>query len=300
MEIDISSRKKKHAKVLASVIFIALFFMILEVVFGVIANSLALLSDALHMFTDVGALGLSFIVVKIAQRPSTPSMSYGFERAEILGALCSSLSLWILSALLIYEAIFRLISPQDVKGPIVFVVATLGLLANILMMHMLKPRKDENINIAAAYLHVLGDLLASIGVIISGLLLWITKWNIIDPLITIFFVIIILFQSTKIIRQSVSILMEAAPRGTDPTKIKEDLMKIPGVEDVHDLHIWSVTPQNIALSTHLVAKDEKKTLNEAHRLLETNHHIRHMTIQVEAPGEFESRFCFECEKHTKS
>ena len=172
-----------HGKALYGALTIAFIFMGVEVIGGVMAKSLALISDALHLFTDVGALALSVIVLKIVHLPSTPEMSYGYHRAEILGALASAISLWALSGILIYEAITRLIHPEMVKGPIVFVIAGLGLIANIVMLRILHPTHAHNLNMRAAYLHVVGDLLASIAVLIGRAILWLTQWNPIDPII---------------------------------------------------------------------------------------------------------------------
>jgi len=286
---------KVHRKALNIALIIASIFMVVEVAGGIAANSLALISDALHLFTDVGALGLSLIVLKIAHLPSTPKMSYGYHRAEILGALASALSLWVLCGVLIYEAIIRLISPPEVKGPIVFIIAIIGLAANLMMMRTLHSSQEHNINIRAAYLHVLGDLLGSVGVILGGAILWMTHWNPIDPIISILFSLGIVYGSGKIIKQTISILMESTPEGVNPQAIQKDLKSIPGVKEIHDLHIWSVSTKKIALSAHLVAKDTHTALKEAHQIIEKNHGISHMTIQVEDPAHFEPRFCYDCD-----
>src|SRR3569832_2094188 len=177
----------RHITALNSALWIAVVFMIIEIIGGWMANSLALISDALHMFTDVGALLLGLIVSKIAHRPSTPNMSYGYQRAEILGALVSAVSLWALCGVLSYEAIHRFFSPQAVEGKLVFAVATAGLIANLVMLKLIHPTQGQSLNVRAAYLHVLGDLLGSVGVIISGIILWMTGWNPIDPIITLLF-----------------------------------------------------------------------------------------------------------------
>ena len=286
---------KKLTTALKAAIFIAFIFMVLEIVFGLIANSLALLSDALHMFADTGALTLSFVILKIAQRPRTETMTFGFNRAEILGALGSSLSLWALSGILIYEAIVRLITPEPVHGAIVFIIATIGLLANLLMMRILHHGKTENINIKAAYLHVLGDLLGSIGVILSGIILMITDWYPIDPLITILFSLIILYHSGKIIMQTIAVLMESVPPGLNSKQIKQDLTSIPCIKEVHDLHIWSVSMKHNALSAHLVSDDPDTALKETHLLMEEKYDLHHMTLQVENTKAFEERFCLDCD-----
>ncbi len=289
-----------HGKALYISITIAFIFMLVEVVGGWIANSLALISDALHLFTDVGALALSLVVLRIAHWPKTPSMSYGYHRAEILGALASALSLWALCGVLVYEAIMRLITPEPVQGPIVFVIATIGLFANLMMMRVLHPSQGQNINMRAAYLHVLGDLLGSVGVIIGGALLWWTNWYPIDPIITILFSIAILYGSGKIIAESVAILMESTPPGIKPQEIEKDLMGISGVQEVHDLHIWAVSHNKISLSAHIIAENTHGALSEAHRVIESKYGISHMTIQVEDPDQFESKYCYDCEQKPHS
>lgn len=283
-----------HDRPLKIALVIAAIFMVAEVIGGVIANSLALISDALHMFTDVGAILLSLIVMKIAKRPATAKMSYGYQRAEILGALASALSIWALCGVLIYEAISRLIHPHPVQGPIVFTIATIGLIANLLMMHVLHPSQGHHLNVRAAYLHVLGDLLGSIGVIASGIILWLTGWNLIDPLITLAISIILLRTSGKMIYQSIRMLMDSTPDGIDPLKIERDLLAITGVKEVHDLHVWSVGAKRIALSAHLIVENNPIALKSAHHIIEKNYEIHHMTIQVEDPLHFESRYCYDC------
>lgn len=292
---DHSHHKHVHGKALNTALVIAFIFMIVEVVGGIIANSLALISDALHLFTDVGALLLSLIVLKIAHLPSTPKMSYGYHRAEVLGALASALSLWALCGVLIYEAIVRLLSPPEVKGPIVFIIATLGLFANLMMMRVLHASQAENLNIRAAYLHVIGDLLGSFGVILSGALIWITHWNLIDPIISILFALGIIYGSVKIIKQTVAILMESTPEGLDPLEIQKDLMAIPEIKEVHDLHIWAVSAKKVALSAHLIAEETQVALKKAHHLIESKYGISHMTIQVEDPQHFKPRYCYDCD-----
>lgn len=284
-----------HGKALYISLSIAFFFMLVEIIGGLLANSLALISDALHLFTDVGALTLSIFVLKIAHWPKTPHMSYGYHRAEILGALASSLSLWALCGVLIYEAITRLITPEPVQGPIVFVIASIGLIANLMMIRVLHPVQAGSLNMRAAYLHVLGDLLGSLGVIIGGALLWWLEWYPIDPIITLLFSLTILYGSGKIIKQSIMVLMEAAPQGIHLAKIEQDLLSLPGMQEVHDLHVWAVSSKKIALSAHLIAQNGHKILASAHKMIESNHGIRHMTFQIEDPEHFESKYCYDCE-----
>jgi len=285
-----------HQKSLVKSLSIAFFFMLVEIIGGWIASSLALISDALHLFTDVGALFLSLIVMKIARFPRTPTMSYGYHRAEVLGALASALSLWALTAVLIYEATMRFFYPRSVDGLTVFIIAAIGLLANIWMLRLLHHGSTHSINIRSAYLHVIGDLLGSFGVLLAGALLWLTHWDPIDPLITLLFCLGILYSSAKIIVQSIRILMESVPHGIDPLQIEKDLLDISGVKEVHDLHIWAVSSQKTALSAHLVAERTADALRAAHSLIEKKYRIRHMTFQVEDPAHFETKYCYDCEK----
>lgn len=283
-----------QGKALYGTLAIALLFMAIEVIGGIIANSLALYSDAVHLLMDAGALLLALLVLKIAHLPRTVTMSYGYHRAEILGALANALSLWVLCAILIYKAIARLAHPQPVHGPIVFIVAVIGVLANVIMIRRLHPLHGHSLNMRAVYLHILGDLLGSIGVLFSGAILWVTHWNPIDPIITLAFTLGIVYSSWKVIADSIKILMESTPEGVDPLAIERDLKAI--ADEVHDLHIWTVASQRIALSVHLVASKPQEVLNEAHRMLEKKHGIRHMTIQVEDPRSFEPKFCYDCDK----
>jgi cobalt-zinc-cadmium efflux system protein len=231
----------------------------------------------------------------MARWPATPTMSYGYHRAEILGALVSAASLWALSGVLIYESIHRFFQPEVVDGPIVFYIATVGLLANLWMMKILHPAQNHSLNVRAAYLHILGDVLGSVGVIISGIVLWTTHWNLIDPIITILFTLMILRSSGKVIKQTIGILMESTPEGIDPEAVEKALEGLPGVKEVHDLHIWSASHHKIVLSVHLIADTSSDTLGEAHRLLEAQFGIKHMTIQVEDPKRFEPKYCYDCE-----
>jgi len=276
---------------------IAFLFMAIELAGGLIANSLALITDALHMLTDVGALVLALIIVRITALPKNQKMSYGYYRAEILGALASALVLFILCVFLIYTASLRLFTPEAVTGELVFVIALFGLGANFWMMRILHPIQENNLNAKAAYLHVLGDLLGSIAVIISGLFIWLTGWNTIDPIITILFSAFICWSTTKIIRQSVRVLMQAAPEGFNPIDIGATLAAIPGVCEIHDLHLWSISSNRIALSAHLiVTSSANNVLQQAHKLIEEKYHIHYMTIQIEEGDQFESRFCYDAEK----
>ena len=286
--------KGQAPRVIIRAIVVTLFFMGIELAGGILSNSLALISDAAHMLTDVGAMLLSLFALWVAQRPSTPTMSFGYHRAEILGALVSGLLIWLISGVLIYEAYLRMESPPEVKGPIVFIVATIGLAANLVSMWMLHSAKDENLNVKAAYLHMLSDSLGSVGAIIAGAVLWITNWRLIDPIVTFVFAALMLVSSWSLIKEAIEILMESAPSHINPEQIKHDLEEISDVQEVHDLHVWTVSSHKLALSVHLVSEKSHSVLESVNHILEEKHGIRHTTIQIEHPKEFESERCYDC------
>lgn len=293
---DPSHLHHRQTKSLKSACMIAFAFMLIEIAGGLLANSLALISDALHLFTDVGAILLSLLALRISKKPRSANMSYGWERAEVLGALASALLLWGLSLGLIYESILRLANPPEVHGQIVFLIAAIGLVANLMMLKVLHPAHGHSLNVKAAYLHVIGDLLGSIGVILSGFLIWAFGWVLADPIVTILFTLGILYSASKIVKETTVVLMESAPAGIDPSAIQQDLEQLPDIREVHDLHVWSISSRNHALSVHLVAKDSRHALNAAHRLIEEKYGIHHMTIQVEDPVSFKPRYCYDCHK----
>lgn len=275
-------------------IVITFIFMGIEAVGGFIANSLALISDAGHMLTDIGALLLSLFAIWMAKRPKTATMSFGYHRAEILGALASGLLIWMISGVLIYESILRLQHPEEIQGKLVFVIATIGLLANLISMRILHEDRHKNINVRAAYLHLLSDTLGSVGAIIAGLVLWLTGWRPIDPLITLLFAALMLYSSWSLVKEAVGVLMESTPSSLDPHKVLKDLESLAGVQEVHDLHIWSVSTGRMALSVHIIATTADALVAQVNELLEARYGIIHTTIQVEHPDHFVSSRCYDC------
>jgi cobalt-zinc-cadmium efflux system protein len=221
-------------------------------------------------------------------------MSFGYHRAEILGALASGLSVWAIAGFLFFEAIRRLQSPEAVQGPVVFVIAFLGLIANFVNLRTLHGAKDHNMNVKAAYVHVMSDLMASIGAVVAGLVLWLTRWNPIDPIITILVGALMLVNSWSLIREAIKILMESTPSGLDAEKVSEALRKLEGVREVHDLHIWTVASGRLALSVHLISPEGPVVLTRANHVLQEHYGIVHTTIQVEHPDHFQSERCYDC------
>jgi len=289
------SHEGQAPKLLLKAIGITLLFMTIELAGGWYANSLALISDGAHMLTDVAAMLLSIFAVWVARKPADSKMSFGYHRAEILGALASGLMIWLIAGFLIYQSILRMQSPPEVQGPVVFVIATIGLIANLACMRLLHPASAHNMNLRGAYLHMLSDTLGSVGAIIAGAILWFTHWNPIDPIVTILFAALMLFTSWDLVREAVQILMESTPPGVNPEKVMSDLKKIDGIQEVHDLHIWTVSSGKLALSVHLVSEHGNEVLSRTHHLLQEHYGIVHTTIQIEHPEHFQPVRCYDCE-----
>lgn len=286
--------RSKGRQALKKALVITAGFMVIEFIGGWLANSLALMADAIHMLTDAGSIMVSLFAFWIAQKPSTPSLTFGYRRAEILGALANALAIWLLCGFLIYEAFERVASPQEVHGSIVFGVGSVGLIVNGICIALLHAPQANNLNVRSAYLHVLGDLLGSVATIIAGAIILYTGWWIVDPLVTIFFSGIILYSSWSMVKEAIGILMEAVPSHIDASALKEDLEAIAGVEEIHDLHIWTITSGYPAVSAHIVSRDGDRVLSDAHKILKSKHKIVHSTIQVEHPDKFDSEHCYDC------
>lgn len=277
---------------------VTLTFCAIEFAGGIYSNSLALLADASHMLTDSASLVVALAIHWISRRPSSPRLSFGYQRAEILGALFSGLVLWLLSGALVLEAIRRIQSPQAIRGEILIAVATVGLIANIISLKTLHHDQSHNLNVRAAYLHIVSDLLGSIGAILSGIIIYVSGLTIFDPIITILFAALMVFNSWKLIREAVSVLMQFTPEHIDPEAVRIALASLSGVEEIHDLHIWTVRSGNHALSVHIVAEDADAVLNRANELLEAKFEIHHTTIQIERRESFKSDHCYDCASET--
>ena len=264
-------------------LFFTLGFAIVEVIAGFWSGSLALLSDAGHMLTDSTALGLAALAAWLAQKPPTPRYTYGLVRLEILAALFNSLLMLGLIVFICIEAIARLANPQPVIGEAVFGVAFVGLLVNLAVAWLLHHGGD-GLNTRAAYLHVLGDLLGSIAALVAGAVIWATGWMPIDPILSLLVSLLILFSAWRLLAESVHVLMEAVPAQVNRDNVVLDLDDIPGVRRVHDLHIWTLSSGQIALSAHLELdsfEDWDRILQVSRTRLDQQHGIRHVTLQAE-------------------
>jgi cobalt-zinc-cadmium efflux system protein len=249
-----------------------------------LTHSLSLLSDAGHMLTDVGALGLALFAIWYTARPPTPRKTFGYYRLEILAALINGLVLLGLSVLIIVEAIRRLENPPEVHGLGLLILAFGGLVVNIIGIWLLQSGHAHSLNIRAAFYHVLGDGLGSLGTVVAGLLIIFFDWRIADPILAILIAVLIIISSIALLREATDVLLEAAPEHVDTDAIRQSLLEMPGVTGVHDLHVWTITSGMYALSCHVVVHQEDFTiakLEEIRHLLHDQCEILHQTVQIE-------------------
>jgi cobalt-zinc-cadmium efflux system protein len=276
--------------------------MVVEVVAGILASSLALLSDAAHMLTDAGALALALVALRLARRPARGAMTYGLSRAEILSAQFNGATLLVLGLLIVYEGIRRLVEPPAVQGGVVLAVALLGVAVNLAATLVLHGADRRSLNVEGAFQHVLTDLVAFIATAIAGLVILLTGFDRADGIASLVIAASMIWASYGLLRESGRIFLEAAPRGLDPEEIGRALASHDGVYEVHDLHVWEVSSGFPALSAHVVVGDEadchlirlalEHELHERFRLdhttLQVDHRHEEELLQVEVPGEAES------------
>ncbi|MBI4187600.1 MAG: cation transporter [Chloroflexi bacterium] len=268
------------------VLIIVLGIMVAEVIGGILSNSLALLSDAGHMLVDALALGLAMFAISIAKRPATLTRTFGYHRVEIMAALANGVTLVVLALGIFYEAYQRFLQPPTVKTPLMLVVAIIGLIANLAGMLLLRSGSHDQLNMKAAFWHITGDTISSVGVIAGAIIISVTGWNIADPIIAVLIGVIILIGATQIVRESGDILLEAVPKHLQIDDVVGKLMTIPGVQDVHDIHIWTITSQIHALSAHLLIEDQQvsksaEIMAAVNEYLAKHYNITHTTLQLE-------------------
>ena len=258
-------------------------FLLVEVAGGILSNSLALLADAGHMLTDVAALGLSLFVGWFSRRPETPQRTYGYLRLEILAALLNGATLLMLSAWIIWEAIPRFSAPEPLDAGLMLGIAVAGLIINGVAAWILHPSHETSLNVRGAYLHVLGDLLGSVGVVTAALLIQFTGWLIADPIVSVLMTALIIRGAWRLVREAVDVLLESVPAHISPGAVRAQLEAIPGIESVHDLHIWSVATGVVAMSVHAIVREPERQqhvlehIHDAMRLFG----IGHVTAQLE-------------------
>lgn len=265
---------------------ITLLMMIAEIIGGLLSNSLALLSDAGHMLTDNLALILSFFAMKFATMPATDKKTFGFYRLEILAALINGVILVLLSLYIMYQAYLRMINPLPVEGGLMFAIAVIGLIVNIIGAFFLVKHRNDNLNLRGAFLHIVGDALSSVGVIIGGGIIIATGWYLIDPILSILISLVIIYGSWRLVTESVNILLESVPSHIEIEQITEAITNMDGVREAYHIHVWTLTSGVYALSAHVLVDDQlvsnsRELLNAIREMLDHRFHIMHSTIQLE-------------------
>jgi cobalt-zinc-cadmium efflux system protein len=261
--------------------------MAVEVVAGVLAHSLALLSDAAHMLTDAGALALALVAIRLAARPAAGALTYGLKRTEILSAQFNGATLLVLGLLIVYEGVRRLVHPPSVEGLVVFVVALVGVAVNIVATVVLHGADRRSLNVEGAFQHVLTDLVAFIATAIAGLLVLLFGWDRADGVASLFVAFVMLRAAWFLLRDSGRIFLEAAPKGIDVPALGAAMVAVDGVAEVHDLHVWEVTSGFPALSAHVLVgahDDCHRARSDLELLLHERFGIEHTTLQVEHEG----------------
>jgi cobalt-zinc-cadmium efflux system protein len=281
------TKRLKLALAISAVFFFA------ELIAGFMTNSLALISDAGHMLSDIGALALSLCAFYFARRPATVESTYGYHRAEILAALFNGLTLWLIVGVILASAFNRLFAPPEVESFGMIIVAAFGLLVNIAAGLILFDSHQHNLNMRGAFLHVVSDAVGSLGAIAAGVVMLTTGWYLADPLISIFIAVLILFSSWHLVKESLSILMQSVPKGIRLQEVQQTIESVDGVAKVHDLHVWAVTSGIYTLSAHAVVEvggDLHDVLNGIEHTLKQRFNIEHTTIQLETESREELEF----------
>lgn len=269
---------------LSSFILIAA-FMVVEVIGGLLTNSLALLSDAGHMLSDAASLGLSYFALRLGERKVSLDKTYGYKRFEIIAAALNGLTLVVVSITIFYEAFQRFFAPPEVQSKGMLLISVLGLLVNIIAAWILmRGDKEENLNVRSAFLHVLGDLLGSVGAIAAALLILFFGWTLADPIASVIVAVLIIVSGWRVMKESFQVLMEGVPEQIDLQQVKAALCKLPMVKEVHDLHVWTITSGYPVLTCHLTISESgehDEILKQSQQLLHDRFAIEHSTIQVE-------------------
>ncbi|MCL5957778.1 MAG: cation diffusion facilitator family transporter [Chloroflexi bacterium] len=274
---------------ITSTIFLA------ELVGGIVSNSLALVADAVHMFTDIVALALGWFAVWLTTKPAPPQKTYGYYRMEILVALFNGVLLILVSLFISFEAVGRLQSPQQVESGLMLAVALIGLAANVGSALVLFGKIHESINVRAAFLHVMSDATASLGAIAAAVAILLTGVFVADPAISLLIAALIIYNAAKLVMEAIDVLMESAPAHINLKELEETLLSAPGVKSVHDLHVWTVTSGLVALSGHVVVEpgtNRQEILERCCSALENKYHLNHCTLQleIESPKAHEEHF----------
>jgi cobalt-zinc-cadmium efflux system protein len=271
---------------LALSLIITLVFVFVEVAAGIFSNSLALLTDAAHNFTDVLALALSWWAVWLTTHPPTQKKTYGYHRAGILAALANSTTLVIIALGIFYEAYRRFINPPEVQADVLIWVGVAAVIVNVVTALLVRRGAKHDLNLRSAFLHLMGDVLSTVGAVIAGIIIRYTDWNWLDPLVSVLIGLLILWSAWSIVRESVDILMESTPTDIDMEAMIQDIIAVDGVHSVHDLHVWSITQSMRTLSAHLVTdnlaiSEGASIQTRINELLFHKYRVNHATLQLE-------------------
>jgi cobalt-zinc-cadmium efflux system protein len=281
---DLKSKRMQSRSRMLSILAITCGYMLVELITAIFSHSLALLADAGHMLTDVGALLLALIAIWFANKPATSEKTYGYYRSEILAGFINALLLVAISLAILYEAYERFKQPPVVASVPVFFVSLLGFVVNISSLSLLKDSKDDSINIRAAYLEILGDSLVTFGVMVASVIMYFTHWYMVDPLISGLIGLLILPRTWLLLSECTNILMEGTPAHVDLTELRGAMLAVEGVTEVHDIHVWTITSGLDAMSGH-VRIDERANaepvLDSLTKVLKDQFGLHHTTIQVE-------------------
>jgi len=265
---------------------ITLAFVIVEVAAGVFAHSLALLTDAAHNFTDVLALALTWWALWVTAKPANSGKTYGYHRAGILVALINSTTLALIALGIFYEAYKRFVSPPEVQADVLIGVGAAAVVVNLVTALLVRRGAENDLNLRSAFLHLMGDVLSTVGAVIAGIVIRFTGLNWFDPLVSVFIGLLILWNAWGILRESLEILMEATPADVDMDALQRDMLEVEGVRGVHDLHVWSITSQMRYLLAHILTDDVTVSAGAriqaaVGQMLADRHQVRHATLQLE-------------------
>ncbi len=275
--------RETSGKVLFWCLIATFSFSLVEGVSGYLINSIALQSDAVHMMTDAAGLMIAYFANVISKRPATTNLTFGYGKAEVLGALINCMFTTVLTIWLLFEVFQRFLDPQEVHGASLFIVAALGFLVNAVIVWVLS-KNTHSLNMRAAMIHALGDLLGSLVAIVAGAIIYFTGWSLADPILSLVVILLLIFSNVNLMKKSAIILMAGVPEHLDYEQVGKDLLAIDGILDVHDLHIWYMSANQSALSAHVVAcnpEEWSEILRNCQRMLLEKYKIDHVTLQHE-------------------
>ena len=264
-------------------------YMFVEVIGGILSGSLALIADAGHMLTDAASIGLALLALHFSTRPASARRTFGYRRLEILAALLNAVTLWLIATWVVFEAYHRFTAMPDVKGELMLTVGSIGLVVNLVAAWILHRSATHSVNVEGAYQHVMADLLGSIGVVVSGILVWAFNWNIADPILSVIIGILILVSSWRLLGKVINVLLEGVPQHIDIGRLCRQMEDVPGVGSIHDIHVWSLASDYDVLTAHVLVDPEIEDTgfirDRLREIASRDYGIRHVTIQLEDTAE---------------